>query len=263
VVARSLVCLALLLLFGCSSDYLAPLSERSSAPDWRPGTYHIKPGDTLYSIAWEFGLDYRDLAHWNRIRAPHKIIAGRQLRLTAPAGSGKAPKTKTAKAGNAQLKTSSRPASRKTISVTSRKKTSSSASSIGTTAALQQGPIKWRWPSQGKIIATYSPHLGHNRGLNIAGKLKQPIKAAAAGRVVYAGDGLKAYGNMVIIKHSERYLSAYANNHTMLIREGQRVSAGESIATMGQRIDGKTLLHFEIRRDGKPIDPLKRLPKNR
>ncbi len=81
--------------------------------------------------------------------------------------------------------------------------------------------------------------------------------------MVYAGDGLKSYGNMVIIKHSERYLSAYANNHTMLIREGQRVSAGESIATMGQRIDGKTLLHFEIRRDGKPIDPLKRLPKNR
>jgi len=257
VAARSLIWLALLLLFGCSSDYLAPLSERSSAPDWRPGTYHIKPGDTLYSIAWEFGLDYRDLAHWNRIRAPHKIIAGKQLRLTAPAGAGKPLKRIPAKAGSAQAKTPSRTTGTKNKPIISRKKTSAS------TAAQQQGPIKWQWPTKGKIIATYSPRLGHNRGLNITGKLKQPIKAAAGGVVVYAGEGLKAYGKMVIIKHSERYLSAYANNHTMLIREGQRVRGGESIATMGRRINGETLLHFEIRRDGKPIDPLPRLPKKR
>ena len=118
----------------------------------------------------------------------------------------------------------------------------------------------WHWPTSGKIVETFSPRLGENRGLNIGGKAGQPIKAAGAGLVVYAGEGLKTYGKMVIIKHTDEFLSAYAHNQKMLVKEGTRVSAGQKIATMGRDSSGTALLHFEVRRNGKPTDPLKYLP---
>lgn len=233
------------LITSCSTEYLAPLAERSDAPQWRPQEYQIRPGDTLYSIAWEFGLDFRDLARWNNLSAPHKIITGHRLTL-APQDKAVSPRQPVA---TTRIPTNQNPVQR-----------------TRPTGPTQSSPdkhanIQWQWPTEGKVIATYSPELGHNRGLNIAGKLNQPIIAAAAGSVVYAGEGLKAYGKMIIIKHSDRYLSAYANNQTMKVREGQKIQPGQTIATMGHGNDGKTMLHFEIRRDGKPVDPQIHLPK--
>jgi len=244
-----LILLPTLLICSCSSDYLAPISERDNAPNWRPREYQIKPGDTLYSIAWEFGLDYRELARWNHIAAPHKIVTGSQLALSAPTTSNQR-NTQT----KHYAKTGGSPPQRVTTTATKKKYRS-------TTTANRSTKVRWHWPTTGNLIATFSPKLGHNRGLNIAGKLNQPIKAAASGVVVYAGEGLKSYGKMIIVKHSEQYLSAYANNNAMNVREGQRVNSGETIARMGRRNDGKTMLHFEIRRNGKPVDPQKYLPK--
>ena len=241
----------LLLIAGCSSDYLAPLSERSEVPEWRPNQYQIKPGDTLYSIAWEFGLDHRKLAQWNNIITQDKIIPGQRITLS-PAARKPSPRSATS---NTQTSAAQEQAGEKTKSETKKPDKPRSTSRNGS------GPIKWRWPTAGRVVTAYSPTLGHNRGLNIAGKFNQPITAAASGTVVYAGEGIKAYGKMIIVKHSERYLSAYANNQEMAVREGQAVKSGEIIARMGRRGDGKTLLHFEIRRDGKPENPTSHLPK--
>ena len=232
-----------LILGACSREYLAPLADRTESPGWRPSQYQIRPGDTLYSIAWEFGFDYRTLARWNNIGPPYKILSGSWLRLT-----GSVPSTRTKRQSPAS---SAQPATGKT---STRQITSTKQS----TTTLR--PVVWRWPTSGKIVETFSPRLGENRGLNIGGKAGQPIKAAGAGVVVYAGEGLKTYGKMVIIKHTDEFLSAYAHNQKMLVKEGTRVSAGQKIATMGRDSSGTALLHFEVRRNGKPTDPLKHLP---
>lgn len=235
--------------WGCSTNRPAPLIERENAPHWRPGEYQIKPGDTLYSIAWEFGLDYRKLARWNRLSAPHKIFPGNRLKLTPQ------------KSATGESSVTTKPL---TTASTTRPETSSprpaSSEKQKEPPRPRNNPVDWQWPTSGKLIGTYSNKLGHNRGLDISGTYKQPIKTAASGVVVYAGEGLKAYGKMIIVKHSERYLSAYANNHSMKVQEGQRVTSGQTIASMGRRNDGKTVLHFEIRRDGKPVNPLNHLP---
>jgi len=249
--------LSIILVSSCSSNNLAPVSERGSAASWRPNEYLIQRGDTLYSIAWEFGLNYKDLARWNRLSSPDKIIAGHHLRLSAPATSKRAKPATTKRATKVAR---SPPQRTSKVPVTKKPSKKRQVKKPATRSSTQ---IKWQWPTTGKLAATYSPTLGHNRGLNIAGKLNQPIKAAASGVVVYAGEGLQAYGRMIIIKHSERYLSAYANNHVMNVREGQRIKSGQTIARMGRRIDGRTMLHFEIRRNGKPVDPQKYLPKRR
>lgn len=243
----------LLLIASCSTDYLAPLSERGEVPEWRPNQYQIKPGDTLYSIAWEFGLDHRKLAQWNNIILQDKIIAGQRIKLVPPPGKTSPPPSTR----------HTRPSTTGTRSAEKKVTTTQTPVEARTTSALNAGPIKWRWPTAGKVVAAYSAKLGHNRGLNIAGKINQPITAAASGVIVYAGEGIEAYGKMIIVKHSERYLSAYANNEKMLVREGQTVKAGETIARMGRRGDGEILLHFEIRRDGKPVNPASYLPKRR
>ena len=241
-----------LLLTACASQQLAPLTERTNEPGWRPGYYQIKPGDTLYSIAWEFGFDYRQLARWNRIQPPYKIITATRLRLSAP------PQTRTKTVEKAQSKTTPLTKPKKFVQ---RTKAQTNKSQRVRKLPPSTQKIVWKWPTSGVVAETYSAKLGHNRGLNIAGKLGQPITAAAAGTVVYAGSGLKAYGNMVIIKHSEKFLSAYAHNQNMSVIEGQWVKTGQQIAQMGRHTSGKTILHFEIRSNGKPTDPAKLLPK--
>ncbi len=236
-----------LLLTACSNQQLAPLTERTAEPGWRPGIYQIRPGDTLYSIAWEFGFDYRQLARWNQIQPPYKIITATRLRLSAP------------------------PQSRTVLAKTSKQKAAPSTRSARLPQRSKPQPLRklppsnkkisWKWPTRGTVKETYSSKLGHNRGINIAGKLGQSINSAAAGTVVYAGSGLKAYGQMVIIKHSEKYLSAYAHNQTMSVIEGDWVKTGQQIAKMGRDGSGKVILHFEIRSNGKPTDPEKLLPR--
>ena len=252
IASRHWLWLLALLLTACASNQLAPLTERTSGPGWRPTDYQIQPGDTLYSIAWEFGFDYRQLARWNHIQPPYKIITATRLRLSAPA------KDRTKIVKKIQSKTGLL-ANRPKLAQPTKPRTTRSQPTRKLPPATEK--IIWKWPTKGVVDETYSAKLGHNRGLNITGRSGQPISAAAAGTVVYAGSGLKAYGKMVIIKHSEKFLSAYAHNQTMSVTEGQWVKTGQKIAQMGRNSAGKTILHFEIRSNGKPTDPAKLLPK--
>ena len=252
IASRHWLWLLAFLLTACASNQLAPLTERTSGPGWRPTDYQIQPGDTLYSIAWEFGFDYRQLARWNHIQPPYTIITATRLRLSPPV------QTRTRAVNKVQSKTAPLTKRAKFAQHASSKKSRSQPTRKLPPATEK---IIWKWPTQGVVDENYSAKLGHNRGLNIAGKSGQPISAAAAGTVVYAGSGLKAYGKMVIIKHSEKFLSAYAHNQTMSVTEGQWVKTGQKIAQMGRNSAGKTILHFEIRSNGKPTDPAKLLPK--
>ena len=218
--------------------------RKPAAPAPQRGYHIVARGDTLYSIAWRYSLDYRDLALWNAISSPYTIYPGQKILLTKSAGS--------------RAQQSSAAADRK------REKSTSSGGGSATKKALPlqtssiQKDILWHWPTRGKLVSSNSPTL--QKGLNISGREGQPIYAAAGGDVVYSGSGLLGYGKLIIIKHNEVYLSAYAHNEEILVKEGMRVSSGQKIATMGKDSEHRPLLHFEIRKEGKPVDPLKHLP---
>ena len=196
--------------------------------------YLVQPQDTLYSIAWRFDLDYHDLARWNNIGPDFRITVGQSLLLT-----GAAPATRAAPAvGHAPPLKRAPPAS------------NASNAPAGASA------LKWVWPTE--HLAAPLPVPGG--GILLAGHVGQEIRAACAGRVVYSGSGLRSYGNLIIIKHSESLLSAYAHNRDSLVRDGDEVSAGQPIAHMGEGAPQKPVLYFEIRRYGKPIDPKTILP---
>ena len=205
------------------------------------GYHAVLIGDTLYSIAWRHGIDYRELAVWNDIRTPYTIYAGQRLRLTSPAVTAE------------EATIVSRPKRTKT-------KKSSAIVSKKTVGKLVKH--EWDWPTKGKVISKYSNKAGGNKGIDIGGKIGQPILAASSGKVVYSGDGLLGYGNLVIVKHSAQYLSAYAHNKKLLVKEGGVVTSGQKIAELGSTGTKLPKLHFEIRHNGKPVDPLKYLPKN-
>jgi lipoprotein NlpD len=195
------------------------------------GIYLVQPQDTLYSIAWRFDLDYHDLARWNNIGPDFRITVGQSLRLTGAASATSAAPA----VGHAPPVKRAPPASN---------------APAGATA------LKWVWPTE--HLAAPLPVPGG--GILLAGHVGQEIRAACAGRVVYSGSGLRSYGNLIIIKHSESLLSAYAHNRDSLVRDGEEVSAGQPIAHMGEGAPQKPVLYFEIRRYGKPIDPKTILP---
>jgi lipoprotein NlpD len=206
------------------------------------GWYTVKKTDTLYSIAWRYGLDYHQLARWNHIGQDFIIHPGQRLILVKPKNTTLLAKNKeasksTKKAGQTTQKKPVKP------------------------VKIENTVVKWRWPSSGKIINTYAPNKLDRKGIDIAGKLGQSVHAVANGKVVYSGNGLAGYGNLIIIKHNDTYLSAYAYNQQRLVKEGMTVKAGMVISKMGQHPDGSTRLHFEIRKNGKPVDPLKYLPR--
>lgn len=206
------------------------------------GWYTVKSGDTLYSIAWHYGLDYEQLVIWNNISSDYVIQPGQQLMLLGPA------------TGKVESKNNQQSQS------TKKSKTSSQQKSSGSVASNNK-PVQWRWPTEGKVLNTFALNKLSQRGIDIAGKLGQPVHAVADGKVVYSGNGLAGYGNLIIIKHSDRYLSAYAYNQQRLVSEGMKVKAGKVISKMGRSSDGSTRLHFEIRKNGKPVDPLRYLPR--
>ena len=206
----------------------------------KSGWYTVRKSDTLYSIAWRYGLDYRQLAHWNQIGREYIIHPGQQLILVKP--------------GNAALvaqKVKPGKAVKKPESVKQKK--------ITTPVKLDNKPPRWHWPTSGKIMNTFAADKLDRKGIDIAGKLGQSVYAVANGKVVYSGNGLAGYGNLIIIKHNEVYLSAYAYNQQRLVKEGMSVKAGSEISKMGQHPNGAIRLHFEIRKNGKPVDPLKYL----
>lgn len=217
------------------------------------GYHTVLLGDTLYSIAWRHGIDYKQLASWNRIRPPYTIYAGQRLRIKKP------PVTSATYAQKAKSTT--------TTSASKKQNTSSKASNTSSTSVTKKKitkPFKhdWAWPTQGKVIKKYSTKLGGSKGIDIAGKLGQPVFAASAGKVVYSGNGLSGYGNLIIVKHNAQYLSAYAHNKKLFVKEGGAVKRGEKIAELGKSGTSSPKLHFEIRFNGKPVDPIKHLPKN-
>lgn len=215
------------------------------------GKYRVRKGDTLHAIAFNFSTDWRDIAAWNNIRSPYTIYPDQELRLSAPPRSS-----------NRTAKSSTRPASTASTSKSTKQNTAKApAKPPPAKPAAASGPSRWLWPSEGRLISTFKANDPARNGIEIGGKEGQAVRATAAGEVVYSGNGLIGYGEMIIIKHSETMLSAYAHNRKRLVSEGQKVKAGERVADMGRDDRNQQLLHFEIRRNGVPKDPLVYLPK--
>lgn len=230
----------------------------------KPGYYTVRPGDTLIRIALDAGQNWRDIARWNNIENPNVIEVGQVVRVIPPAPPAVAPAVAAAVAPAA-------PASRSAVSpAPSAAAPASSASStvvasvppVATQPAAPAGEdeVAWGWPTVGAglVLAGFDEH--RNKGLDIGGKAGDAVLAAADGRVVYAGAGLRGYGNLIILKHNNTFLSAYAHNQTLLVKEDQAVRKGQKIAEMGSSDADRVKLHFEIRRQGKPVDPARYLP---
>ena len=326
------VALLALLLSSCASRTRAPVEDRSAPPvraapaappaatttaaapsapadaDWRPATYTVKRGDTLYQVALDHGLDYRELAAWNNIENINLIRVGQVLRLVAPGDATAAAASAgvvTAPLKPAPVVTESRApagtpppaavASRNSDNFKSSPKAVKEPYSEQAVRDIAKGPppdvvavapptampraepkaevprppavdadnddnkIDWVWPAKGKVIGNFS-ETANLKGIDIAGPAGTPVLASAAGMVVYAGSGLRGYGKLIIIKHNKTYLSAYAHNREILVKEGQQVTRGQKIAEMGNTDTTEVKLHFEIRRLGKPMDPARFLP---
>jgi lipoprotein NlpD len=247
----------------------------------KPGYYTIKQGDTLIRVGLETGQNWRDIQKWNNLDNPNVIEAGQVLRVVAPgidptAASAKPVTSAKVEGRPLDVKASAGAASAPTASSVppSVAGAASASSQAGTPAAASAGPaagssagaaaregeddVSWSWPAQGALISGFDET--RNKGIEIAGKAGDAVMAASDGRVVYAGSGLRGYGNLVIIKHNDTFLTAYAHNQTLLVKEDQPVRRGQKIAEMGQTDAERVQLHFEIRRRGKPIDPTKLLP---
>ena len=278
------VAAAVLVLLGCSSPrQKAPVEDRRSpakstasqsgdpkaAPvalpagsenAGKPGYYTVRPQDTLVRIALDNGQNWKDLARWNGLENPNLIEVGQVLRVVPPGADPSKPLTRPV----AVSKVETRPLDSKPVdaAVASSASASSSATSASaaTIATTSQGDdaVTWMWPASGAVTSGFDEVK--SKGLSIAGKAGDPVVAAGDGRVVYAGSGLRGYGNLVIIKHNSTYLTAYAHNQTLLVKEDQVVRRGQKIAEMGSTDAESVNLHFEIRRQGKPIDPAKLLP---
>jgi len=251
-----------LALAGCAPGNYAPVVDIYGASSNREpvtrGVHVVRGGETLYSIAWRYGWDFRALARANGISAPYTIYPGQKIRLDRPASS-------TASASG--TRTTSKPSASTSSSASSTSSTSASSTRTSpapaptSTSGSSSGPVAWQWPAGGKLLSSFSANTLGRQGVLISGEKGDPVQAAAAGTVVYRGDGLTGYGNLLIIKHSEQWLSAYAHNERMLVKEGTAVKAGEKIATMGSSGTFRTQLHFEIRKNGTPVDPVKLLPR--
>ena len=241
------------LLSSCSSPPKAPVVSReapSRQTTNRPGYYRIKRGDTLYSIAWRFGLSHRTLARWNNIRRPYIIYPCQRLRLASVTGN------KTVKRRTTRI--TKRPPSKKKQPKSGSKET---ATSNKTSKSVKVVKLRWGWPTKGVVVQRFVKGDLMRKGVKIRGRTGQRVLAAEVGKVVYAGSGLIGYGRLIIIKHNIYYLSAYGYNRKILVKEGDQVAKGERIAEMGVDDSNKPLLHFEIRRNGTPVNPVKLLPR--
>jgi lipoprotein NlpD len=267
-----LCCLSLFVIsicYGCASTINAPVDSRIKVPandtsasysqgnvnisSKKQGDYHVVvKGDTLYSIAWRYGHDYRTLAKWNDISGNYLIYPGQFLRLKAD--TRKAIPLDT---GPIISKKKINRTSSTKIDSSKRISTNRVSKNLGKPSSEK---IKWGWPTKGKLVKLNTPTS--KKGVDIAGRAGQKVNAAADGDVVYSGGGLLGYGKLIIIKHNETFLSAYAHNEKLLAKEGEKVKAGQQIATMGLGNKGQPILHFEIRKDGSPVNPLQHLPKS-
>lgn len=250
----------------------------SASQTTRDGYYRVRRGDTLHAIAFKYDMDWRDIASWNGIPSPYLIYPDQELRLSAPSGS-----TSTAsRQGSSTVTTRpvSTPSSStktvtqgvKTPNASTRTAETAGSTTRSTGSAASTGsqsrpppvsgsdPTAWLWPTEGRIVSNFKANDPSRNGIEIGGKEGQPVVSTAAGEVVYSGNGLIGYGELIIVKHSDRMLSAYAHNRKRLVSEGDAVSAGMKIAEMGRDERNKAVLHFEIRVNGEPGNPLNYLP---
>ena len=289
-VSPLLAVVVLLALSGCGSKLLnnAPVEDRGSVgsapvmgdartqpvkqpPGFenagKPGYYTVKPGDTLIRIGLETGQSHKDISRWNTLENPNRIEVGQVIRVSPPAGSdtgavvvGKpvasSAVVSTAIAAGVPLKPASAPASAPVTAPVAVVPAAPVAAPMGATTGDDN--LAWIWPGNGQVLAGFDEVK--NKGLDIAGAPGDPVLAAAEGKVVYAGSGLRGYGNLIILKHNNTYLTAYAHNKALLVKEDQTVKRGQKIAEMGDSDADRVKLHFEVRRQGKPVDPAKYLP---
>ncbi len=244
-------CMAMaLLLGGCAVSNPPPVvdlyGKSSRSQPVTSGSHKVARGETLYSIAWRYCLDYKSLARANGIKAPYTIYPGQVIRFSSRAAP--APKTRPRSTAS-----SSKPAAKPVVKPV--------AKPAPPAAPKVVSNVRWRWPADGELVQRFSSAGSGPRGIAIAGRRGASVVAAADGTVVYKGVGLTGYGKLLIIKHNDRWLSAYAHNDNLLVKEGEQVKSGQKIATMGSSGTFRTQLHFEIRRDGQPVDPLPLLPK--
>jgi lipoprotein NlpD len=264
--------LFLLLFSACASQYEAPIEDEpvDTAPD-QPApvhrnlgvaeegarTYVIQPGDTLFSIAWRNKLDLKDLAHWNGISPPYRIYAGKRLRLSPPVSNSQ-PRQNLKAITKSSVESTPHAVTNNNDAIAPSDANQNPNSTKSSTETANSSEIRWQWPARGKFEPADS--LVGERGINIFASRGTPIVAAASGRVVYSGSGLVGYGKLIIIEHNDTYLSAYAHNDKLLVAEGARVIGGQEIAEMGNTGTRRVMLHFEIRRNGRPVPPLQFLP---
>ncbi len=263
---------AVLVIAACGTQRPAPVVERSGAPPARTesatsapatpkapaeGVHTVTRGDTLYSIALRYGVDVRELARWNGISDTSVLSIGQTLRLTPPAGV--ATVTPVAPAGTTEVHPLPAPGVAEAGPPVA---PAAVPPAITKPEPVKPAPVEstvnWLWPAPGKVIETFDET--HNKGIDIAGNEGDPVLAAADGDVVYVGSALRGYGNLVIVKHNEEFISAYAHNRQILVKQGQGVKRGQRIAEIGRTDADRTKLHFEVRRQGKPVDPLRYLP---
>lgn len=270
VLTRWLTALVLCSLLACGGNPPAPIEDRyNRSPVVSSSGYQVQRGDTLYSIAFRYGMDYRKVAAANNIPAPYTIYPGQALTLreaavpvptpappprpttaTTSKPVAKAPAAGTTVAVSRAV--TSPPVVTKSSSATAKKSNSNTVYTGSTVSS-------WRWPASGRVTRGYSSSV--HKGIDIAGKRGDPIVAVAAGKVVYSGTGIVGFGELLIVKHNEVYLSAYGHNDRLLVAEGDTVRAGQKIAEKGSSGTDTVKLHFEIRKEGKPIDPLRLLPR--
>ena len=236
----------------------------------KPGYYTVQPGDTLFRIALDSGQNWRDVQAWNGLANPNVIEVGQVLRVAPPVGSAAASGAAApgvVSAGVTSAPVTSTAVVSRPLSSTGTGTTTVAAASASASASASAAPapvpaadaVNFVWPAPGSVIENFDE--AKNKGVSIAGKVGDPVLAAADGRVVYAGAGLRGYGNLIILKHNNTYLTAYAHNQALLVREDQTVKQGQKIAEMGSSDADRVKLHFEVRRLGKPVDPLAYLPK--
>lgn len=268
---------------GCASTNRAPIEDRTGAPRvigassstaevspsvkslpgaenaGKPGYYSVKPGDTLIRVGLENGQNWKDLVRWNNLDNPNIIEVGQVLRVVPPGSDPAAVGTRPV----TQAKVEVRPLDAKPpLALASAPASAAAVPAVAASpvAAVREGDdvVDWMWPATGPVAAPFVE--GSSKGVSILGKAGDPVLAAADGRVIYAGSGMRAYGNLLILKHNNSYLTAYAHNQSLLVKEDQMVKRGQRIADMGSSDSDRVQLHFELRKMGKPVDPVKLLP---
>jgi len=267
-------------LFSCSSrNTPAPVSNIHSSSvlgernrdSIKTSQYLVKKGETLYSIAWRANSDVRKIARLNKISSPYRIYPGQKLFLveakikkTAQVSKNKVSHKNSTKSSTANKKNSTKNTLASTKKQAYGENVSTRKSYQNSTLASEkfsQKISRWQWPVKGKVVEYFSNSAQGNKGIDITGRRGTKIKASTTGKVVYAGNALRGYGKLIIIKHNDDYLSAYAHNDRILVKEQQIINIGDVIATMGDTDANKVMLHFEIRFRGKSVNPLKYLPK--